>query len=79
MARRNIDRTRLSVEDRDILDHCAAHPLSIAEIAAGLDLPLTVAKVLVSDLLARDLLIAGEPDRPDRQLLEAVLNGVRKL
>jgi hypothetical protein len=81
VARRNIDRTALSVEDREILDHCALRPLSIAEIAAGLDLPLAVTKVLVSDLLTRELLIAGEPSHepPDRRLLEAVLDGVRKL
>lgn len=81
VASRNIDPTRLSAEGGDILQHCALRPLSIADVAAGLDLPLTVAKVLVGDLLARDLLIAVQPsmDRPDRQLLEAVLDGVRKL
>jgi hypothetical protein len=82
VAKQNPDRGRLSVEDRDILERCAPHPLSVAEIAADLDLPLAVAKVLVGDLLARDLLVAGEPPapgRPDRQVLEAVLDGVRKL
>lgn len=74
-------RDRLSVEDREILQRCAVHPLSVAEIAADLDLPLAVAKVLVGDLLARELLIAGESaqDRPDRHILEAVLDGVRRL
>lgn len=81
VARGNTDRAALSVEDRDILNRCATRPLSIAEIAADLDLPLAVAKVLVGDLLARELLVSGtsSQERPDRQLLEAVLDGVRKL
>jgi hypothetical protein len=83
VAARTAENTTLSVEDREILEDCASRPLSIAEIAVDLDLPLAVAKVLVSDLLARRILIAGDWSPsvayPDRQLLEVVLDGVRKL
>lgn len=81
-ARRGTDRSSLSVEHLEILDLCE-RPLSVAEVAAYLDVPLGVVKVLVSDLLHRADLIAGAParvlDRPDRNLLQAVLNGVRAL
>jgi hypothetical protein len=80
VARKHLDHRLLSAEDRDILDHCAVRPLSAAEIAADLDLPPAVAKVLIGDLVARELLTAGETaPQPDQQLLEAVLDGVRKL
>lgn len=81
-ARRGSDRSTLGVEHLEILDLCT-RPLSVAEVAAYLDVPLGVVKVLVSDLLNRADLIAGAParvlDKPDRNLLQAVLNGVRAL
>lgn len=76
------DRSALSVEHLEILELCR-RPLSVAEVAAYLDVPLAVVKVLVSDLLQRADLIAGAPsrvlERPDRKLLQAVLDGVRAL
>ena len=77
------DRSVLSVEHLEILELCR-RPLSIAEVASYLDVPLVVGKVLVSDLIERGDLIAGSAssrvaEKPDRQLLQAVLDGIRRL
>ncbi|MEU1089550.1 DUF742 domain-containing protein [Streptomyces sp. NPDC005576] len=57
-------------------------PTSVAEVAAHLRLPATVAKVLVSDLVDCGAVTAHAPafqDMPtDRTLLEAVLDGLRR-
>ncbi len=72
------DKTSLTVEHREIMALCA-RPLSIAEVAAYLDVPLVVVKVLISDLIERgDVIVQNSaPQIPDRDLLQAVLDGVR--
>jgi uncharacterized protein DUF742 len=76
------DRSGLSVEHLEILNLCV-RPLSVVEVAAHLDTPIVVAKVLASDLIERGDLVAASaaraPVRPDRKLLQAVLEGVRRL
>ncbi|WP_327110247.1 DUF742 domain-containing protein [Nocardia sp. NBC_01730] len=73
----------LDREYGDILRMCQGRPLTIAEIAAGLNLLLAAVKVLVSDLISSGHLIFRSPtksvDRPDVQLLQAVLDGVRNI
>jgi hypothetical protein len=58
-------------------------PLSVAEVSAMLNLPLVVTKVLLSDLIDRGLLIFRSPpqtsDYPKMELLQAVLDGIRRL
>lgn len=61
-------------------------PVSVAEISAGLALPLAVTKILVGDLIEAGYLIFRAPpspaatqQTPDLKLLQAVLDGVRKL
>ncbi|MFJ9030006.1 DUF742 domain-containing protein [Streptomyces sp. NPDC102274] len=57
-------------------------PTSVAEVAAHLRLPVTVTKVLLSDLVDCGAITARPPhsfDHPtDRFLLEAVLDGLRR-
>ncbi|MRH88167.1 DUF742 domain-containing protein [Nocardia sp. SYP-A9097] len=55
--------------------------LSLAEIAAHLDLPPSVVKIVVADLLDSGHLITRTPVHtlPDVSLLEEVLNGLRAL
>jgi hypothetical protein len=81
-GRGSTDRAALSVEHLEIVELCA-RPLSVAEVGAYLDVPLVVVKVLVSDLIQRGDLITGAGsrvvERPDRNLLQAVLDGVRRL
>ncbi len=54
---------------------------SVAEVAANLQQPVVVAKVLVSDLIAWEALITGVPtvDTPDLQTMKDLLDGLRKL
>jgi hypothetical protein len=71
----------LQPEHRAILD-VARSPLSVAEIAAHLDLALGVVRVLLGDLLAERLIAMHEPDTaglPDENILKAVVNGLRAL
>ncbi|MGW2055498.1 DUF742 domain-containing protein [Streptomyces sp. NPDC001840] len=57
-------------------------PISVAEIAAHLGVPVTVAKILLSDLVDCGAVAARPPDSyahpTDRSLLEAVLDGLRR-
>lgn len=73
---------QLAFEKRSISELCHS-PLSIAEIAAHLSIPLGVARVLVSDMSEQDLVAVHQAgaadDRPDIELLERVLNGIRAL
>jgi hypothetical protein len=78
------ERHRNDPEYAEIM-RCCAHPMSVAEVAATVDLPLGVVKVLLSDLIERgDLIfrmpvhnVHGRPDDP--ALLRAVLDGIRRL
>lgn len=56
-------------------------PVSVAEIAARCDLPLGVTRVLLDDMARAGLvrIHASSPDRPDRVLMERVLDGLRRL
>jgi hypothetical protein len=82
-ARAEADAAALDREYRDILGLCQYRALSIAEIAAHMNLLLAAVKVLVSDLIDSGYLIYRSPlaaaGKPDIKLLEAVLEGVRKL
>ena len=72
----------LSVNDLAVITMCAA-PLSIAEVASMLEVPLLMARVLVSDLLHRGSLILGSQDQASDatnvSFLQEVLQGVRNL
>ncbi|MBT8227698.1 MAG: DUF742 domain-containing protein [Dactylosporangium sp.] len=75
------DTRPLEPEHREIIYQCESW-MSIAEIAAHLDLPLAVAKVLVDILLERGYLAIGSPaDKmiADRGLLETILAGLQSL
>lgn len=84
-ARWDLDLSRLDGEYRDIVRMCG-NPLSVAEVSAGLSLPLAVTKILIGDLIERGYLMARSPSvadissqAPDLSLLQAVLDGIRKL
>ena len=69
----------LDYEHRQILAWCQS-PLSIAEISSHLRLPLSVAKILVVDLLERNLLaLRSAAVAPDVRVLRAVIDGIRRL
>jgi hypothetical protein len=59
------------------------HPVSIAEIAVYVKIPLGVVRVLVGDLIERGLVITRSPTHnpaqsPDLETLQAVLDGLIK-
>ncbi|MDE3724331.1 DUF742 domain-containing protein [Nocardiopsis sp. N85] len=72
----------LEPECRAILDLCR-RPISVAEISARLDIPLTVVRVLLGDLLAdgdiRTRAAVPAARLPEKKVLQAVLDGIRRL
>jgi hypothetical protein len=72
----------LSPEQIEILERCR-RPLSVAEVAAQLNLPLGTVRVLLDDLLDAELIETHEPlildESPPEELLEALLAGLRAL
>jgi hypothetical protein len=56
---------------------------SVAELAARVDLPVGIVRVLLGDLLDKEIIVIREPqaatDLPSDQLFEAVINGLRSL
>jgi hypothetical protein len=69
--------TRL-FEQRKILLSCR-EPLSIAEVAAELEVPLGVARVLIGDLVADGMLQTTTPTAKNEQLIRRLIDGVRSL
>ncbi|CAM5459821.1 DUF742 domain-containing protein [Streptomyces fumanus] len=69
-------------EQAALLRLCAA-PLSVAELSAYLALPFSVVTVLLTGLLAHELVEARAPivrqKVADRLLLEAVMHGLQRL
>lgn len=72
----------LGFERRHIVEICQ-RPLSVAEVASGLGVPIGVARVVIADLIAERLLTVhdhlGFDDHPSRSLLERIREGVRAL
>lgn len=69
---------RLDPEHIEILRRCQ-RPTSVAEIAAAVHLPLSVVKILIGDLIERQMVIFRTSTTPDVNVLQAVINGIRRL
>ncbi|WP_399208717.1 DUF742 domain-containing protein [Streptomyces sp. SLBN-118] len=73
----------LSPEHVEIVERCGDIPQSIAELAATLDLPVGVVRVLVGDLVEDALVHVTRPvppaELPDVSILREVINGLRAL
>lgn len=75
----------LNDEWRVIAELCQDAFLSIAELSAHLRVPLGVVRVVVGDMVTDGLLTIHRPamarfgERPNRALLERVLEGLRRL
>ncbi|MFC5751624.1 DUF742 domain-containing protein [Actinomadura rugatobispora] len=70
-----------SPQQRALLRVCGGGVLSVAEAAAHLDLPISVVRILVGDLVAAGRLRthAGAFTDPGLELLKEVLDGLRDL
>ncbi|MEV0280169.1 DUF742 domain-containing protein [Streptomyces sp. NPDC050610] len=77
-----VDQT-LSPEHLDIVELSVDAPQSIAELAAELDLPVGVVRVLVGDLIDAELVRVSRPvppaELPDATILREVIDGLRAL
>ncbi|MDA0634887.1 DUF742 domain-containing protein [Nonomuraea sp. MCN248] len=78
-------RLRMQPEHRAVFDLCK-RPQAVAEIAAALNLPVSVTKILVGDLVESGHVRARPPlafaragGLPDMAILEAVRDGLREL
>ncbi|MFD5862152.1 DUF742 domain-containing protein [Streptomyces chartreusis] len=73
----------LSPEHVDIVELCRDAPQSVAELSAGLDLPIGVVRVLVGDLVDAEFVHVNRPVPPaelvDESILRDVINGLRAL
>jgi hypothetical protein len=76
------DLIHLQPEHRTILHHTRT-PQSVAEVAAKLDLPVGVVRVLIGDLIQADLVSTFDSDTaihpPGENILKAVIDGLRAL
>ncbi|MFG2122005.1 DUF742 domain-containing protein [Streptomyces sp. NPDC048710] len=73
----------LSPEHVEIVGLCRTEPQSLAELAAELDLPIGVVRVLIGDLVHAELVHVTRPvppaELPDESILRDVINGLRAL
>ena len=78
----DLDTVGLQPEHVSILRRCR-HPLAVAEIAAYLDLPVSIVKILLGDLLKLGRITARPPiqvaQAHDIDLLRKVRDGLRRL
>jgi hypothetical protein len=76
------DAAGLGPEHLSLLRICR-RPTSVADLAADLDLPAGVVRILLSDLLERSLISVHNPippaRLPDRRILQEVVDGLRRL
>jgi hypothetical protein len=72
----------LAPEHVSIMRLCQS-PLSVAEVAAHLNLPVGIVRVLLGDLLDDGLIRTHQPppasQPPSQRILNAVINGLRSL
>jgi Protein of unknown function (DUF742) len=75
------DSPQLTPEQAEMLERCQM-PSPIAELAGGLDLPVGVVRILVSDLRERGLVTihrAQPAGFNDLKILQEVVDGLRRL
>lgn len=77
------DSTALGPEHRALIELCRVETQSVAELAAGADLPVGVVRVLLGDLLEMGCVRVSRPvppaQLPDEKILREVIDGLRAL
>lgn len=78
-----LDDTTLGPEHRALIPLCHSETQSVAELAAGVDLPVGVVRVLLGDLLETGSVKVSRPvppaRLPDEKILREVIDGLRAL
>ncbi|MFK0173151.1 DUF742 domain-containing protein [Streptomyces sp. NPDC090306] len=72
---------RLQPEQHQLLALCRT-PVALVEVAARLNQPVAVVRVLLGDLLENELVSVSSPSAvgaPDARFLQAVIDGIRRL
>ncbi|MFG2952248.1 DUF742 domain-containing protein [Streptomyces sp. NPDC048291] len=72
---------RLQPEQHRLLALCR-RPTALVEVSACLDLPVSVVRILLGDLLDTALVSVSAPPAagtPDARFLQAVIDGIRRL
>jgi hypothetical protein len=81
VARGDGDLSGLSPEKRRVTELCRGGALSVAEVAGYLEIPVSVTKVLLGDLVDSGHIMTRSPipsaELPDIQILQEVLDGLR--
>jgi len=75
------DVPQLSPEQVELLQRCHM-PATLVDLAADLDLPVGVVRILVSDLRERGLITIHRPQPAgfsDLKILQEVVNGLRRI
>ncbi len=77
------DESELGPEHRTLLTLCRAGTRSVAELAAAAELPITVVRVLLGDLLCSGQVRVRPPEPPAKlsgeRFLREVIHGLRSL
>ncbi|WP_372494297.1 DUF742 domain-containing protein [Actinoallomurus purpureus] len=78
-----VDRARLEAEHLRLLARCQS-PITVADLASGMNLPLGVVHVLLGDLQDRGILSVHAPEEPSQyshgeEILSRVLAGLHSL
>ena len=77
------DDTSLGPEHLTLIELCRTETQSVAELAAGADLPVGVVRVLLGDLLELGCVTVSRPvppaQLPDERILREVIEGLRAL
>ncbi|MDO0931166.1 DUF742 domain-containing protein [Streptomyces sp. DG2A-72] len=77
------DDTTLGPEHRALVELCRTETQSVAELAAGADLPVGVVRVLLGNLLELGCVTVSRPvppaQLPDERILREVIEGLRAL
>jgi hypothetical protein len=68
----------LQFEQRRAIE-LAQEPISVAELASGLDVPIGVARVLIADLYTGNYVSLREPSELPTQTIERIMDLVRAL
>ncbi|MET7436250.1 DUF742 domain-containing protein [Streptomyces sp. NPDC004082] len=78
-----VQHRHLEPEATQILELCRGRVMAVAEIAAQLNLPVSVVKVLCGDLLDAALVLVqappGRDSQPSVEVIERVIDAIREL